>query len=78
MVRRTPLGSDRHHRRYWLFGSLPGALFVEDGWAARETLTYRVQPPGGQAEGTAEEEDEDDQPLKMVQRRCLFDREQVS
>ena len=29
IVNLRPLGTDRHHRRYWLFSSLPG-LFVED------------------------------------------------
>ena len=84
VLRRAPLGLDRHHRRYWLLGSLPGALYVEAGWAAPDTVEYRVQPPAGPApppaaasSAAANDSDEDDQPLKVVQRRCLFEKDQV-
>uniref|UniRef100_UPI00358F570F tyrosine-protein kinase BAZ1B-like n=1 Tax=Myxine glutinosa TaxID=7769 RepID=UPI00358F570F len=40
VCRRIPLGTDRHHSRYWLFSeSIPG-LFVETGWAAFTDYTY--------------------------------------
>ena len=39
VVNLRPIGSDRHHRRYWLFPSLPG-LYVEDsGYFPTEVLS---------------------------------------
>ena len=38
-----PLGTDRHHHRYWLFPNLPG-LFVEDSGLSRD-LCLAQRPP---------------------------------
>ena len=40
-----PMGCDRHHRRYWLFPSLPG-LYVEDTGHFPVELPTQAQKPG--------------------------------
>ena len=53
VVNLRPIGSDRHHRRYWLFASLPG-LYVEDprlesvAGQREEKLQVIGQPPPAQ------------------------------
>ncbi|XP_043212861.1 tyrosine-protein kinase BAZ1B-like, partial [Amphibalanus amphitrite] len=74
VLRRAPLGRDRHHRRYWLLDSLPDGLYVEAGWADRQTTEYRVQP----ATDHHTSSDEDDQPLTVVQRRSLLEKDQTT
>ncbi|TRY93838.1 hypothetical protein DNTS_023763 [Danionella cerebrum] len=55
VMRRTPLGTDRNHNRYWLFSDVVPGLFVEKGWVS-ESIDYCFTLP---PEEEAEEEEEE-------------------
>ena len=38
LLRIRPLGSDRNHRRYWLFDSAAPGVYLEAGWFNHENL----------------------------------------
>lgn len=38
LLRIRPLGSDRNHRRYWLFDSAAPGVYLEAGWFSHENL----------------------------------------
>uniref|UniRef100_G3TEP4 Bromodomain adjacent to zinc finger domain 1B n=1 Tax=Loxodonta africana TaxID=9785 RepID=G3TEP4_LOXAF len=40
VMRRTPIGTDRNHNRYWLFSDEVPGLFVEKGWV-HDSIDYR-------------------------------------
>uniref|UniRef100_A0A8D3BE08 Tyrosine-protein kinase BAZ1B n=1 Tax=Scophthalmus maximus TaxID=52904 RepID=A0A8D3BE08_SCOMX len=44
VMRRTPLGTDRNHNRYWLFSDVVPGLYVEKGWV-HESIDYSFTPP---------------------------------
>ncbi|XP_041657595.1 tyrosine-protein kinase BAZ1B [Cheilinus undulatus] len=44
VMRRTPLGTDRSHNRYWLFSDVVPGLYVEKGWV-HESIDYNYTPP---------------------------------
>ncbi|KAM3853958.1 tyrosine-protein kinase BAZ1B isoform 1-T1 [Vipera latastei] len=57
VMRRTPIGTDRNHNRYWLFSDEVPGLFIEKGWV-HDGIDYSFTPPGEEEE-EEEEEDED-------------------
>ncbi|XP_066491125.1 tyrosine-protein kinase BAZ1B [Tiliqua scincoides] len=62
VMRRTPIGTDRNHNRYWLFSDEVPGLFVEKGWV-HDGIDYNFTPlceEGDEEEEDAEEEDEED------------------
>uniref|UniRef100_A0A672HU89 Tyrosine-protein kinase BAZ1B n=1 Tax=Salarias fasciatus TaxID=181472 RepID=A0A672HU89_SALFA len=44
VMRRTPLGTDRNHNRYWLFSDVVPGLYIEKGWV-HEGIDYNFTPP---------------------------------
>uniref|UniRef100_A0A8C5FXC1 Bromodomain adjacent to zinc finger domain, 1B n=1 Tax=Gadus morhua TaxID=8049 RepID=A0A8C5FXC1_GADMO len=40
VLRRSPLGTDRNHNRYWLFCDVIPGLYIEKGWV-HESIDYR-------------------------------------
>lgn len=54
IVNLRPLGTDRHHRRYWFFSSLPG-LFVEESGSLPNTASEGGQVPEGHPKPPAAE-----------------------
>lgn len=40
VMRRTPIGTDRNHNRYWLFSDEVPGLFIEKGWV-HDSIDYR-------------------------------------
>uniref|UniRef100_A0A3Q2ZY81 Tyrosine-protein kinase BAZ1B n=1 Tax=Kryptolebias marmoratus TaxID=37003 RepID=A0A3Q2ZY81_KRYMA len=60
VMRRTPLGTDRNHNRYWLFSDVVPGLYIEKGWV-HESIDYSFTPPPPEekaAEPEMEEEEE--------------------
>uniref|UniRef100_A0A3B4X7X2 Tyrosine-protein kinase BAZ1B n=1 Tax=Seriola lalandi dorsalis TaxID=1841481 RepID=A0A3B4X7X2_SERLL len=57
VMRRTPLGTDRNHNRYWLFSDVVPGLYIEKGWV-HESIDYSFTPPP--EEKPAEPEEEED------------------
>ncbi|XP_071994176.1 tyrosine-protein kinase BAZ1B [Engystomops pustulosus] len=55
VLRRSPLGTDRNHNRYWLFSDGTPGLFIEKGWV-HDSINYTFSPP---KEEDDEEQDED-------------------
>lgn len=47
IVNLRPLGTDRHHRRYWLFSSLPGLFVEEQSESPPNTAPEAGQTPEG-------------------------------
>uniref|UniRef100_A0A3B4G486 Tyrosine-protein kinase BAZ1B n=1 Tax=Pundamilia nyererei TaxID=303518 RepID=A0A3B4G486_9CICH len=39
VMRRTPLGTDRNHNRFWLFSDVVPGLYIEKGWV-HESIDY--------------------------------------
>ncbi|XP_042298170.1 tyrosine-protein kinase BAZ1B [Sceloporus undulatus] len=60
VMRRTPIGTDRNHNRYWLFSDEVPGLFIEKGWV-HDGIDYCFMPPEGQEEEDEEEEEEEDE-----------------
>ncbi|XP_021170469.2 tyrosine-protein kinase BAZ1B isoform X1 [Fundulus heteroclitus] len=60
VMRRTPLGTDRNHNRYWLFSDVVPGLYIEKGWV-HDGIDYSFTPPAEEkpAEAETEEEEED-------------------
>ncbi|NXA35379.1 BAZ1B kinase, partial [Eudromia elegans] len=44
VMRRTPIGTDRNHNRYWLFSDEVPGLFIEKGWV-HDSIDYRFILP---------------------------------
>uniref|UniRef100_A0A8C2IVK6 Tyrosine-protein kinase BAZ1B n=1 Tax=Cyprinus carpio TaxID=7962 RepID=A0A8C2IVK6_CYPCA len=44
VLRRTPLGTDRNHNRYWLFSDVVPGLYIEKGWV-HESIDYTFTLP---------------------------------
>ncbi|MEE6468929.1 hypothetical protein FKM82_008427 [Ascaphus truei] len=53
VLRRSPIGTDRNHNRYWLFSDVVPGLFIEKGWV-HDSISYSFILP-------EEEEEEDEQ-----------------
>uniref|UniRef100_A0A8C1QYL8 Tyrosine-protein kinase BAZ1B n=1 Tax=Cyprinus carpio TaxID=7962 RepID=A0A8C1QYL8_CYPCA len=51
VLRRTPLGTDRNHNRYWLFSDVVPGLYIEKGWV-HESIDYTFTlPPEEEPQG---------------------------
>ncbi|KAK0135119.1 Tyrosine-protein kinase BAZ1B [Merluccius polli] len=59
VLRRSPLGTDRNHNRYWLFSDLVPGLYIEKGWV-HESIDYSYTLPPEEKPAEQEEEEEDD------------------
>ncbi|XP_019715026.1 tyrosine-protein kinase BAZ1B-like [Hippocampus comes] len=44
VLRRTPLGTDRNHNRYWFFSDVVPGLYIEKGWV-HDSIDYSFTPP---------------------------------
>ncbi|XP_048374741.1 tyrosine-protein kinase BAZ1B [Sphaerodactylus townsendi] len=68
VMRRTPIGTDRNHNRYWLFSDEVPGLFIEKGWV-HDGIDYSFTPPTAEEEEEEgdEEEDDDDYPQDMLE-----------
>ncbi|XP_056414619.1 tyrosine-protein kinase BAZ1B [Hyla sarda] len=44
VLRRSPLGTDRSHNRYWLFSDGTPGLYIEKGWV-HDGINYSFSPP---------------------------------
>uniref|UniRef100_A0A3B1KDH6 Tyrosine-protein kinase BAZ1B n=1 Tax=Astyanax mexicanus TaxID=7994 RepID=A0A3B1KDH6_ASTMX len=53
VMRRTPLGTDRNHNRYWLFSDVVPGLYIEKGWV-HESIDYNKDDEGSIASATNE------------------------
>ncbi|XP_024132588.1 tyrosine-protein kinase BAZ1B isoform X1 [Oryzias melastigma] len=59
VMRRTPLGTDRNHNRYWLFSDVVPGLYIEKGWV-HESIDYSFTPPPEEKAAEPEVEEEED------------------
>ncbi|XDV29533.1 hypothetical protein PO909_032646 [Leuciscus waleckii] len=56
-LRKTPLGTDRNHNRYWLFSDVVPGLYIEKGWV-HESIDYTFTLPPEEEPLSTEEDDE--------------------
>uniref|UniRef100_A0A3P8P017 Tyrosine-protein kinase BAZ1B n=1 Tax=Astatotilapia calliptera TaxID=8154 RepID=A0A3P8P017_ASTCA len=54
VMRRTPLGTDRNHNRFWLFSDVVPGLYIEKGWV-HESIDYRTEKDDGSVDGAVSE-----------------------
>ncbi|XP_073421849.1 tyrosine-protein kinase BAZ1B [Dendrobates tinctorius] len=54
VLRRSPLGTDRNHNRYWLFSDGTPGLFIEKGWV-HDSINYSFNPPKEEDEEQSED-----------------------
>ncbi|KAF7665563.1 hypothetical protein LDENG_00138350 [Lucifuga dentata] len=59
VMRRTPLGTDRNHNRYWLFSDVVPGLYIEKGWV-HESIDYSYTPPPEDKPAETEVEEDGD------------------
>ncbi|XP_072551289.1 tyrosine-protein kinase BAZ1B [Salminus brasiliensis] len=69
VMRRTPLGTDRNHNRYWLFSDVVPGLYIEKGWVHESieysfTLPPQPEPAPGEEEEEKEEKEENEDEIK--------------
>ncbi|KAM4590167.1 tyrosine-protein kinase BAZ1B isoform 2-T2 [Fundulus diaphanus] len=60
VMRRTPLGTDRNHNRYWLFSDVVPGLYIEKGWV-HDGIDYSFTPPAEEKPAEAETEEEEEE-----------------
>ncbi|XP_028564740.2 tyrosine-protein kinase BAZ1B [Podarcis muralis] len=60
VMRRTPIGTDRNHNRYWLFSDEVPGLFIEKGWV-HDGIDYNFMPPHKEEDDDEEEEEEEEE-----------------
>uniref|UniRef100_A0AAR2JFU8 Tyrosine-protein kinase BAZ1B n=1 Tax=Pygocentrus nattereri TaxID=42514 RepID=A0AAR2JFU8_PYGNA len=63
VMRRTPLGTDRNHNRYWLFSDVVPGLYIEKGWV-HESIDYSFTLPPQTEPTQGQEEEEDEEEIK--------------
>uniref|UniRef100_A0A8B9JGJ2 Tyrosine-protein kinase BAZ1B n=1 Tax=Astyanax mexicanus TaxID=7994 RepID=A0A8B9JGJ2_ASTMX len=63
VMRRTPLGTDRNHNRYWLFSDVVPGLYIEKGWV-HESIDYSFTLPPQPEAPKEEEEEENEEEIK--------------
>ncbi|XP_055899439.1 tyrosine-protein kinase BAZ1B-like [Biomphalaria glabrata] len=56
VLRCEPIGTDRHHDRYWVFTNTTPGLYVEKGWVGEE-INYNIYK---KTKSTEEEEEEEE------------------
>ncbi|CAK6957791.1 tyrosine-protein kinase BAZ1B isoform X2 [Scomber scombrus] len=61
VMRRTPLGTDRNHNRYWLFSDVVPGLYIEKGWV-HESIDYNFTPPPEEKPAEPEEKPAEAEP----------------
>uniref|UniRef100_A0A8C1TVP8 Tyrosine-protein kinase BAZ1B n=1 Tax=Cyprinus carpio TaxID=7962 RepID=A0A8C1TVP8_CYPCA len=59
VLRRTPLGTDRNHNRYWLFSDVVPGLYIEKGWV-HESIDYTFTLPPEEEPASTEEDKEEE------------------
>lgn len=59
VLRRTPLGTDRNHNRYWLFSDVVPGLYIEKGWV-HESIDYTFTLPPEEEPVLTEEDKEEE------------------
>ncbi|XP_053131210.1 tyrosine-protein kinase BAZ1B [Hemicordylus capensis] len=59
VMRRTPIGTDRNHNRYWIFSDEVPGLFIEKGWV-HDGIDYSFTPPHQEEDEEEEEEEEEE------------------
>ncbi|KAM4699582.1 tyrosine-protein kinase BAZ1B [Discoglossus pictus] len=59
VLRRSTVGTDRNHNRYWLFSDAVPGLYIEKGWV-HDSINYRFRAPEDDEE---EDDDDDDQEM---------------
>ncbi|KAL1256269.1 hypothetical protein QQF64_011814, partial [Cirrhinus molitorella] len=59
VMRRTPLGTDRNHNRYWLFSDVVPGLYIEKGWV-HESIDYSFTLPPEEEPASTEEDKEEE------------------
>ncbi|XP_077397150.1 tyrosine-protein kinase BAZ1B [Festucalex cinctus] len=59
VLRRTPLGTDRNHNRYWFFSDVIPGLYIEKGWV-HDSIDYSCTPPLEEKATEPDVDDEDD------------------
>ncbi|XP_067245846.1 tyrosine-protein kinase BAZ1B [Chanodichthys erythropterus] len=57
VMRKTPLGTDRNHNRYWLFSDVVPGLYIEKGWV-HESIDYTFTLPPEEEPVSTEEDEE--------------------
>uniref|UniRef100_A0A8C4YA77 Tyrosine-protein kinase BAZ1B n=1 Tax=Gopherus evgoodei TaxID=1825980 RepID=A0A8C4YA77_9SAUR len=62
VMRRTPVGTDRNHNRYWLFSDEVPGLFIEKGWV-HDSIDYRFIPRRQKKEEVVDDDDDDYYPM---------------
>ncbi|XP_074535334.1 tyrosine-protein kinase BAZ1B [Halichoeres trimaculatus] len=66
VMRRTHLGTDRNHNRYWLFSDVVPGLYIEKGWV-HEGIDYNFTPPPEDKPPEPEVEEEEDVASSITQ-----------
>uniref|UniRef100_A0A8D0HGB3 Tyrosine-protein kinase BAZ1B n=1 Tax=Sphenodon punctatus TaxID=8508 RepID=A0A8D0HGB3_SPHPU len=66
VMRRTPIGTDRNHNRYWLFSDEVPGLFIEKGWV-HDGINYSYVPLHQEEEEEEEDEEEDEEEEEYYQ-----------
>uniref|UniRef100_A0A9J7XFS1 Tyrosine-protein kinase BAZ1B n=1 Tax=Cyprinus carpio carpio TaxID=630221 RepID=A0A9J7XFS1_CYPCA len=59
VMKRTPLGTDRNHNRYWLFSDVVPGLYIEKGWV-HESIDYTFTLPPEEEPASTEEDKEEE------------------
>uniref|UniRef100_A0A671LQF7 Tyrosine-protein kinase BAZ1B n=1 Tax=Sinocyclocheilus anshuiensis TaxID=1608454 RepID=A0A671LQF7_9TELE len=59
VMKRTPLGTDRNHKRYWLFSDVVPGLYIEKGWV-HESIDYTFTLPPEEEPASKEEDKEEE------------------
>uniref|UniRef100_A0A8C1TWH3 Tyrosine-protein kinase BAZ1B n=1 Tax=Cyprinus carpio TaxID=7962 RepID=A0A8C1TWH3_CYPCA len=62
VLRRTPLGTDRNHNRYWLFSDVVPGLYIEKGWV-HESIDYTFTLPPEEEPATSNENGQQGAPV---------------
>ncbi|XP_072248738.1 tyrosine-protein kinase BAZ1B isoform X2 [Leuresthes tenuis] len=59
VMRRSQLGTDRNHNRYWVFSDVVPGLYIEKGWV-HESIDYSFTPPPEEKPTEPEVEEEEE------------------
>uniref|UniRef100_A0A673LH24 Tyrosine-protein kinase BAZ1B n=1 Tax=Sinocyclocheilus rhinocerous TaxID=307959 RepID=A0A673LH24_9TELE len=62
VMKRTPLGTDRNHKRYWLFSDVVPGLYIEKGWV-HESIDYTFTLPPEEEPATSNENGQQGTPV---------------
>ncbi|KAG8450664.1 hypothetical protein GDO86_003079 [Hymenochirus boettgeri] len=59
VLRRSPIGTDRNHNRYWLFSDEVPGLFIEKGWV-HDSINYNFSLPETEQDDEQNAEESED------------------